>query len=117
MRALTIVALLAVNLPVFSALAGEEDPGLKIWKAQKCDTCHGAGGKADTKIGQAKKISDMTTADWQKKVTDEAARTAITKGIDRTVDGKQEKMKAYDKLKAEEIDALIKLMRSWAPKT
>ena len=91
--------------------------GAAVWKANKCQMCHGEAGKADTKIGKAKKIRDMTTAEWQKAVSDDAIKKSIKEGVDRKTDGTTQKMKAYPKLKAEEVDALIKLIRSWAPKS
>ncbi len=79
-----------------------------IWKA-KCKSCHGEGGKADTKQGIKEKIDDMTKAEWQTKWTDDKIKTVILEG---SKDNK--KMKPFkDKLSAEEVDGLIKHIRGF----
>ena len=87
--------------------------GAAVWKSNKCAMCHGDTGKGDSKMGQKKKVDDMTTADWQKKFSDDAIKKAITEGVNRDKDGVKQKMKGY-KLAADELDALVKLIRSWA---
>jgi cytochrome c6 len=112
--------LLTVGVIIASAnvaRAEEDSPGMKVWKAQKCEKCHGDAGKADSKLGKKKGIADMTTAEWQKKTTDEAIKKAINDGLERDLNGNKETMQSYkDKLKPAEIDALLALIRSWAPK-
>jgi len=88
-----------------SALA---DSAEEIWKA-KCKSCHGATGKADTKQGKKEKVKDISTARWQEKHSDEQIRKVIHDG-----DPDNEKMKPFgDKLTAEQIDSLVKLIRTF----
>jgi mono/diheme cytochrome c family protein len=78
----------------------------------KCASCHGEDGKGKTKQGEKMKIGDMTSADWQKGVTDEKMKQAILDGITRTKDGVQQEMKPLkDKVTPEQADALVKFVR------
>ena len=80
----------------------------EIWKA-KCKSCHGEGGKADTKSGKKEKIEDMTVAAWQTEWTDDKMKTVILEG---SKDNK--KMKPFKgKLSTEEVDGLIKHIRAF----
>lgn len=83
------------------------------WKAQ-CAKCHGADGAGKTTIGKKLKLVDYTTAEGQAAFTDEQAVEVITNGAEEN--GKM-KMNAYkEKLSAEEIADLVKLVRSFGPK-
>lgn len=83
------------------------DETTDLWNA-KCKSCHGADGKAKTKMGQKEKIPDMTMADWKKNHPAEKIRTAIAEGSKNNT-----KMKAFkDKLTPEQIDALVKHVQS-----
>lgn len=87
-----------------SAFAEVDAPA--IWKS-KCKGCHGDTGKADTKKGKEYKVEDLTIAKWQDKHTDDDIKKGITEGVPKT------KMKGFkDKLSAEEIDALVKHVRT-----
>jgi cytochrome c6 len=71
----------------------------------KCAACHGATGAGDTTMGKNLKIKDMGSADVQK-MSDEELVTEISKG--------KGKMPAYDgKLSKDQINDLVKLIRSW----
>jgi len=90
-----------------SSAAFAEDSVADTWKA-KCKSCHGEDGKAKTKMGEKEKIPDLTNAAWQKKHSDAAIKDAITNGSKENA-----KMKAFkDKLTPEQIDALVKHVRS-----
>ncbi|MBK7857998.1 MAG: cytochrome c [Archangiaceae bacterium] len=91
----------------FAASAWADDVPA-IWKS-KCESCHGADGKAQTKTGKKEKIEDMTAADWQTKWTDEKMKTIILEGSkDNT------KMKAFKgKISDADVDGLIKHIRSF----
>ncbi len=83
----------------------------KLWKT-KCASCHGAEGKADTDTGKEQGVRDLTTEAWQKEFDDAKIKAAIETGLKREKDGKKQDMKAFkDKLKPEEIDELVKLIR------
>jgi hypothetical protein len=58
------------------------------------------------------KIGDMTTAAWQKNVTDDQAKKAILEGLKRTKDGVEQEMKPLkDKVTPEQADGLVKYVR------
>jgi len=99
------VAIFAVGLPM--AMAAEAKAN---WD-EHCASCHGAAGKAETKMGQRLKLKDYSDAKVQAALTDEAMLKATLEGV--TIDGKQ-KMKGYaDKLSADEAKALVSLIRSF----
>ena len=62
---------LGLSILLLSPLASA-DATDRVFKA-KCASCHGEDGKGHTKEGEKMKIGDMTSADWQKKVSDEDA--------------------------------------------
>jgi mono/diheme cytochrome c family protein len=102
----------------FAALAtsARADKIERTWQA-KCGSCHGDDGKAQTAKGKEMGIRDLTSAAWQKELTDEKMQKAIEDGVDTTKDGKKQQMDAYkDKLKPEQITELVKYMRSLASK-
>jgi mono/diheme cytochrome c family protein len=71
----------------------------------KCAACHGASGAGDTTMGKNLKLKDLGSADVQK-MSDEELVTTISKG--------KGKMPAYDgKLSKDQINDLVKLVRSW----
>jgi len=70
----------------------------------KCAMCHGPDGKGDTAMGKKFGLKDMGSADVQGK-SDADLTTIITKGKD--------KMPEYgSKLSKEQIDGLVKFIRS-----
>lgn len=98
---MTLALALALGAPALAESTPEEN-----WTA-KCASCHGANGKADTKLGKKHKVDDVTTAQWQSKHSDADIKKAIEDGVPGT------KMKGFkDKLAASEIDALVKHTRS-----
>ena len=110
---------LAGAITLFSALApgiahAEVDKKtLRTWKA-KCASCHGEDGKAATEQGKKMGVRDMTAADFWKDVTDAKMKDAISNGIKQTKNGKTQEMEPYkDKLKPEDIDALIAYVKSF----
>ena len=97
---------------VSTASAQDAKGGEKVWKA-KCASCHGKDGKGKTKEGEKQGAADMTTPAWQKEFTDDKMKTAILDGVKREKDGKSQDMKPMkDKLKPEEVDALVAFMRT-----
>jgi len=70
----------------------------------KCQACHGPDGKGDTAMGKKFGLKDLGSADVQGK-SDADLNGIITKGKD--------KMPAYgEKLSKEQIDGLVKYIRS-----
>ena len=93
-----------------SALAATAADAKANWE-EHCAKCHGATGKADTKMGQKMKLKDYSNAKVQAALTDEVLLTATLKGV--TIDGK-ERMAGYaDKVSADEAKALVALIRSF----
>jgi mono/diheme cytochrome c family protein len=111
------LAAAALALPLAAATTASAAPDKKterLWKAN-CASCHGAEGKADTEKGQKMKMADMTTAEWQKKHSDADMKKAITDGVSETKDGVKQEMDAFkDKLKPDQVDALVAYIRSLA---
>jgi mono/diheme cytochrome c family protein len=100
----------AVSAP--DAAAQEAKSVEKNWKA-KCASCHGPDGKGKTKQGDKMGVGDMTSATWQKEFTDDKMKTAIMDGFKREKNGKNQEMKGMkEKLKPEEVDALIAFIRT-----
>lgn len=103
---LTIVLALGAT-SALAAAAGEN------WE-NHCAKCHGADGKAQTKLGLKMKLKDYTNPASLAKLSDADLTKATTEGVKEN--GK-EKMKGYsDKLSADEIAALVKHIRSFAGK-
>lgn len=78
--------------------------GTSIYKA-KCASCHGADGKGQSPMGKKMNLRDLGSPEVQKQTDKELYDwTAIGKG----------KMPGYkDKLSADEINALVKHMRTF----
>jgi cytochrome c6 len=98
---------IALAFAAGSALAA---PAAQNWD-NLCASCHGADGKAQTKMGKKMKLRDYTDAKVQAELKDEAMIKATADGV--TVDGK-EKMKGYkDELSADEIKDLVAYIRKF----
>ena len=93
------------NLP--GTFAGKIDYK-KLYKNHKCIKCHGRDGKG-TKRGKKLGAPDFTDDEWQTSVTDEQLINSITKG-------KKKMPKAGHKMTPEEIKAMVKYVRFFAPK-
>lgn len=81
----------------------------RTWKA-KCASCHGADGKGETDQGKKAGIPNYADAAFQKSKTDDQLKAAIANGV-KTDKGEMEGYK--DKLSGEEIDNLVKVVRSF----
>jgi mono/diheme cytochrome c family protein len=110
---LVLAATASSFLLASAARAAEPDKKtVRTWKA-KCASCHGTEGKADTDQGKQMAIADMTTDAWQKQFTNAQLKDATLKGLKRDKNGKSQEMQGFaDKLKPEEVDALVGYMRS-----
>jgi len=96
-----------------SASADVDKKTLRTWKA-KCASCHGEDGKGATEQGKKMGVRDMTSAPFWKDLTDAKMKDAIANGIKQTKDGKVQEMEPYkDKLKPEEIDALVAYLKTF----
>jgi cytochrome c oxidase cbb3-type subunit 3 len=83
--------------------AADNPDGAAVYK-QKCLMCHGADGKGFSAI----KTPDLTNPKWQASVTDKEMTEVIKNGKKGTP------MPAFaDKLKDDEIQAVVKFIRSF----
>ncbi len=93
--------------------AGAHPPGLELWLA-KCAPCHGGSGAGDGPAGRTMGgLPSMRTPEWQRSVTDGRIRKAVTRGVVRENAGQTRKMPAFADLSAEQIQLLVRLIRSW----
>ena len=76
-----------------------------------CAKCHGAEGKADTKMGQKLGAKDFTDAKVQADLKDDAAFKAIKEGL-KDKDGKKLMGPAED-MSDDDIKALVAYMRKF----
>lgn len=103
-------SLLIAALVVASALTASAADVQALW-GQHCASCHGKDGKGQTKAGKKAGVKDQTEATYQAGLTDEKMFKAVKDGLKE--DGK-EKMKPFgDKLKDDEIKALVAQVRSF----
>jgi cytochrome c553 len=92
------------------APVGHASTPSELWRS-KCKGCHGMDGKADTRMGRSHHIQDLTSAKFQKKVTDAKLREVIENGSP-----KDKKMKAFKgRLTEEEITSLVRFIRALKP--
>jgi cytochrome c6 len=109
MKTTTKLAVASIVL-AFAASAAQAAPASENWD-NLCASCHGADGKAQTKMGKKLKIRDYTDAKVQAELTDEMLTKATADGV--TVDGK-ERMKGFkSELSADEIKDLVAHIRKF----
>jgi cytochrome c553 len=98
---------LLLSLSLATAAHAADDAAAELWTA-KCKSCHGADGRAETKVGKKESIVDMSQPAWQKAETDADIREYIAEGSP-----KNKKMRPYkDKLSPEQIDSLVAYIRT-----
>jgi mono/diheme cytochrome c family protein len=103
-------SLLIAALVLGAALTASAVDVQALW-GQHCASCHGKDGKGQTKAGKKAGVKDQTDAQYQSGLTDEKMFNAVKSGLKE--DGK-EKMKPFgDKLKDDEIKALVAHVRSF----
>lgn len=98
-----VVPLLATGTSFAAESAAVNSP--ELWK-KKCSMCHGEDGKAKTKMGEKYSIPDISSAEWQTAHKDDEIKTVIVSG------GKTKMPPWKDKLSGEEIDAMVKHVRT-----
>lgn len=85
----------------------------------RCSTCHGEGGHGDgpASVALNPKPRNYTDGEWQKSVTDDQLKKTIVGGGVSV--GKSPLMVPNPDLadKPEVVDGLVKIIRSFAPKT
>lgn len=104
---LLLCCLLAAGVVLLTSAAKAQGDAAANFKG-KCAGCHGPDGKGDTPTGKALKVRSLASDEVQKQ-SDADLAAIITKG--------KEKMPSYEKsLKANEIQGLVKYIRSFAAK-
>ena len=105
MKTIVAIAVICVGSAFFIRAA---DP--KTNWANNCAQCHGADGRADTKMGKQLSAKDLTDPKVQAAFTDAKATQSIKEGVKQS--GKTT-MKAFGgKLSDDEIKALVTYVRS-----
>jgi cytochrome c6 len=99
---------LLLSLSLATTASAADETAAELW-TQKCKSCHGPDGRAQTQMGKKESIVDLSQPAWQKAQTDEDIREVITEGSSRN-----KKMKSYkEKLTPEQIDSLVKYVRTF----
>ena len=107
MRVFVIAGLLFSTASAFAA-----DPKAERLWTSKCGSCHGPDGKGQTEQGKKQQVADMTTADWQGKLSDDQLKAAIENGVNETRAGVKKEMKAYkSELTPDKIALLVTFVR------
>lgn len=102
---LVLISAATMSLAIASLAAGMPDQpdGAALFK-QTCSMCHGADGKGYAAL----KTPDFTDPKWQASKTDKEIAGIIKNGKQGTM------MQAFgNKLKDDEIDAIVKQIRSF----
>ena len=102
-----LLVVAAVALSMSSARAAD----VKALYEKNCAKCHGADGKADTKMGKKLNVKDLTDAKVQAEFTDEQAFKMIKEG--RKDKDDKVLMKPLEGATDEEIKALVAYSRSF----
>ncbi len=107
-----MIGLAAAALPFAATRADADKKTERLWKA-KCATCHGVDGKGQTDQGRKMGMADITTAEWQKSLTDDQVKKAIATGLKRVKGGKTQEMDPFsEKLEVAQIDTLAAYIRT-----
>jgi mono/diheme cytochrome c family protein len=109
-----ILMLTLVGAHVGVTLADKDPRTERSWKA-KCASCHGDDGKGQTEQGKKMGMGDITTAAWQKEFTDDKIKAVVNDGFKREKNGKHQEMDSFkDKLRPDQVDALVVYIRALA---
>jgi mono/diheme cytochrome c family protein len=110
--ALALSLILAQSPTPAPAPVAPQPEGKKLFTKAKCIKCHGEDGKGDTDKGQELKAPDFTSPGFRKEATDDEMTDVILNG---SKDHKTLKilMPPYkDKLTQEEVQVLVRYVRS-----
>jgi len=112
--ALALSIILAQSPRPAPAPVPPQSEGKKLFVKAKCIKCHGEDGKGDTEKGRELKAPDFTSAAYQKETNDQEMTDTILNGSkDKML---QILMPPYkDKLTREEVQVLVRYVRSLGP--
>jgi mono/diheme cytochrome c family protein len=103
------VIIFSISIMIVAPLSVRAADAKANW-ANNCAQCHGANGKADTKMGKTLNAKDLTDPKVQAEFTDAKATQSIKEGVKQN--GKTT-MKAFGgKLTDDEIKALVAYVRT-----
>jgi cytochrome c6 len=105
------LASLAVGLTLPASLQAADAAVLANYK-KHCTSCHGPDGKGETKMGRKAGGKDYTDKAFIATIKDDVALEKVKEGVKEQ--GKEIKKPFKDKLKDEEIVALIAYMKAFA---
>src|SRR5947209_15502867 len=88
-------------------------PDAKATFEQFCAKCHGADGKAQTKMGKKSHATNFTRPKWQARTTDDEIVKAITEGV--VEKGKRLMPSFKEKVSADQVQALVLYLRAFGP--
>ena len=109
-----ILMLALVGVHVGITFADADPRTVRTFKA-KCAACHGDDGKGATEQGKKMGMGDLSSAAWQKEFTDDKIKAVINDGFKRDKNGKHQEMESFkDKLRPEQVDALVAYLRALA---
>lgn len=106
------VAIIAIGVFIVPAagMAGQDKDlvakGEKLYAANKCTTCHSIAGKGNKKGPLDDVGTRLTAEELRRWLTHPAEMTAKVKSTRKPL------MKPYDKLSAQELDALVAYMQT-----
>jgi mono/diheme cytochrome c family protein len=103
------IAILIASVAMGAPLVVRAADAKTNW-ANNCAQCHGADGKANTKMGKMLSAKDLTDPKVQAEFTDAKATQSIKEGVKQ---GGKTTMKAFGgKLTDDEIKALVAYVRA-----
>jgi mono/diheme cytochrome c family protein len=103
------IVILTISILLAAPLAARAADAKTNW-ANDCAQCHGADGKANTKMGKMLSAKDLTDPKVQAEFTDAKATQSIKEGVKQ---GGKTTMKAFaGKLTDDEIKALVAYVRT-----
>jgi mono/diheme cytochrome c family protein len=102
------IIIITISILIVAPLSTRAADAKTNW-ANNCAQCHGADGKANTKMGKMLSAKDLTDPKVQAEFTDAKATQSIKEGVKQ---GGKTTMKAFaGKLTDDEIKALVAYVR------
>src|SRR6266702_4135801 len=103
------IIILSISILIAAQLSARAADAKTNW-ANNCAQCHGADGRADTKMGKLLSAKNLTDPKVQAAFTDAQATKSIKEGVKQ---GGKTTMKAFaGKLTDDEIKALVTYVRT-----